>query len=140
MNGLGQEMRLPAAHLYGRPFSYLAAMPAHEAPVYPNWGEVNSAMRESVRCRHSLIRLKQCLRAVLVEMNSRRQTPGDDLIEREKETQKFVWQVKQVGSLEQDHRPSPHEPSPRKAVHASTTFQVVHPIFCSRSLAWSTCS
>jgi hypothetical protein len=27
-NRLGREMRLPAAHLYGRPFSYLAAMPA----------------------------------------------------------------------------------------------------------------
>jgi len=26
-------------------------------------------------------------------MNSRRQTPGDDLIQREKETQNYVWQV-----------------------------------------------
>jgi hypothetical protein len=57
-----------------------------------------------------------------------RQTPGDDLIGREKETQKYLWQVllplhgcrSQVDSLEQeqDHRRLP----PQEALHASTTF------------------
>jgi hypothetical protein len=106
-------MRLPAARLYGRDFSCLAVTSASsedEEPLYQNWGEVNSALRESVRRRHSPIRLNQCLQTVPVEMNSRRQMLGDGLIQREKETQIYVWQVLlplhncrlQVGLLEQE--------------------------------------
>ena len=88
---------------------------------------MNSALRETVQRYHSPIRLNQYLQTIPVEMNSRRQTPSDDLIQREKETQKYVWQVllplhscrSQVGSLEQeqDCRRLP----PQEALHASMT-------------------
>ena len=48
---------------------------------------MNSALRETVQRYHSPIRLNQYLQTVPVEINSRRQAPGDDLIQRVKETQ-----------------------------------------------------
>jgi len=47
----------------------------------------------TVQRYHILIQLNQYLQMVLVEINPRCQTPGSDLIQREMETQKYIWQV-----------------------------------------------